>query len=90
MMLIYFWDASTRKVRAWVVASDGSWNQADVTFVEGAVRLDTKGALADGTTVSLISTLRSTDKLMRTEQWTCLEVGGQPQPDPPPIIWKRR
>ena len=83
------YDASAKKIRAWVIFSDGSWSQAEVTVNDGVVQLDAKGAGPDGRTLALISTLRLVDLNTRSEEWTAIQVDGKDQPSPPPILWKR-
>lgn len=90
MTIVYLWDPAARKIRAWVIASDGSWSQAMVEVENGAIRLNTKGVTPDGVPIAMISPLRPTDESTRTEQWTDITAGGKPQPSPPAIIWKRK
>lgn len=89
MRITYFWDPIQQKARAWVLSSDGSWNEATVDIAPGSVTLRSRGALASGQAISGTSVLTSTGPDSRTEQWRDIVVDGHPQPSPPPILWQR-
>ena len=92
MNIVYIWDPKAGKIRTWVIASDGSWSQADVEVLSGRIQLKTSGVTAGGLPILLTSTLTlpTVAKHTRTEEWSGMTVSGQPQPNPPVIVWHRK
>lgn len=90
MEITYFMNPADRMIRAWVLASDGSWSQADVRVEDGVVTLKTQGINSQGEVVVMTSTLRPTDGETRTETWSDVTINGRPLPDVPPIVWRRK
>jgi mono/diheme cytochrome c family protein len=92
MTIIYIFDPKAAKVHTWVFGSDGSWNAADVDVFANKIQLNTSGVNESGIPVQLVSTLSlpSAGQDSRTEQWTGITVGGQPQPNGPEILWRRK
>jgi len=92
MNIVYIWDPKAGKIRTWVIASDGSWSQADVEVLSDRIQLKTSGVTAGGLPILLTSalTLPTVAKDTRTEEWSGTTVSGQPQPNPPVIVWHRK
>ena len=92
MNIVYIWDPKAGKIRTWVIASDGSWSQADVEVLSDRIQLKTSGVTAGGLPILLTSTLTlpTVAKDTRTEEWRGMTVSGQPQPNPPVIVWHRK
>jgi hypothetical protein len=89
MRITYFWDPTQQKARAWVLSSDGTWNEATVDISPGSITLHSRGALPSGQTISGTSVLTSTGPDSRTEEWRDIALDGHPQPSPAPILWQR-
>jgi len=89
---VYIWDPKAGKIRTWVIASDGSWSQADVEVLSDRIQLKTSGVTAGGLPILLTSTLTlpTVAKDTKTEEWSGTTVSGQPQPNPPVIVWHRK
>src|SRR4051812_18890613 len=56
MTIVSLRDPAARKIRAWLIASDGSRGQSDVEVEGETIRLDTKGVTPDGSANAPIST----------------------------------
>jgi uncharacterized protein (TIGR02246 family) len=82
-------DAATGELRSWTFEADGGYGEAVWSRDGKKWALDSAGVLSDGTTVSATNILIPIDDQSFTWQSTNRMVGGEEQPNIPPIRVRR-